>query len=91
MNRILKAKSTELQLFAPQAKRVSLAGSFNGWDTKSLTAKKDLKGNWAVKLSLKPGRYEYKFVVDGSWLTDPKCSSLTSNAFGTQNCLLEVK
>lgn len=91
MARILRAKSTELKLFAPRAKRVSLAGSFNSWDTNSIAAKKDAKGNWSVKLSLKPGQYEYKFVVDGSWITDPHCSSYTNNSFGTQNCLLEVK
>ncbi|MFH1199393.1 MAG: isoamylase early set domain-containing protein [Candidatus Omnitrophota bacterium] len=91
MIKVLKEKSTELKLFAPKAKKVSLAGNFNGWDTKSLTAKKDAKGNWTVKLDLKPGQYEYKFMVDGSWLTDPHCSSYTNNSFGTQNCLLEVK
>lgn len=84
-------KAAEFKLYAPQAKRVSLAGSFNDWDTAALSAKKDAKGNWAVKINLKPGRYEYKFFVDGSWLTDSRCTSCVSNAFGTQNCVMEVK
>jgi len=73
------------------AKRVSLAGSFNNWSTKKISAKKDSKGNWMVKLNLKPGTYEYKFVVDGSWLNDPNSSRSVSNTFGTQNSIIEIK
>lgn len=86
-----RAKPVEFKFFAPQAKRVSLAGSFNNWDTKALSAKKDSRGNWIAKVSLKPGRYEYKFLADGSWLNDPRCTSCTVNTFGTKNCVLEVK
>ncbi len=85
------ARTTEFRFYAPQAKRVSLAGTFNNWNTRRLLAKKDSRGNWAVKVNLKPGRYEYKFFVDGSWLTDPRCTVHVPNAFGSNNCLIEVK
>jgi len=88
---IMRSKPTEFKLYAPQAKRVSLAGNFNNWNTKMLSAKKDSQGNWAVKVNLKPGRYEYKFLVDGSWLNDPRCTSCVPNTFGTHNCVVEVK
>lgn len=88
---ICRVKPTEFKFYAPQAKRVSLAGNFNNWNTKSLNARKDSKGNWVVKVNLKPGRYEYKFIVDGSWLNDPHCNSCVPNSLGTQNCLLEIK
>ncbi|TRZ94980.1 hypothetical protein D4R78_05435 [bacterium] len=88
---ICMAKKAQFNIHAPGAKRVSLAGNFNNWDTKVLQAKKDSKGNWMVKASLKPGRYEYKFFVDGSWMSDPSSKSFTTNAFGTQNCVIEVK
>jgi 1,4-alpha-glucan branching enzyme len=91
MVRMSESKTTEFKLYAPQAKRVSLAGSFNNWNTKALTAKKDSRGNWMVKVNLKPGRHEYKFFVDGSWLNDPRCSGCITNAFGSQNCTIEVK
>jgi len=85
------AKPTEFKFYAPQAKKVSLAGSFNKWDTKALTAKKDSRGNWTVKVNLKPGKYEYKFFVDSSWLNDPRSTLSTINAFGTQNSVIELK
>jgi 1,4-alpha-glucan branching enzyme len=88
---MLGSKSREFKLFAPQAKKVSVAGTFNNWDTGALSAKNDARGNWTVKVNLKPGRYEYKFFVDGSWVNDPKCSSCIANSFGTQNCVLVIK
>ncbi|MCX5700502.1 MAG: glycogen-binding domain-containing protein [Candidatus Omnitrophica bacterium] len=91
MARLLASKPAEFKLYAPQAKKVILSGSFNKWDAKKLAAKKDSKGNWVVKTSLKPGRYEYKFFVDGAWINDPRCTSCVPNSFGTHNCVLEVK
>lgn len=91
MTGMMKAKTTEFKLYAPQAKKVTLAGSFNSWNIKTLTAKKDSQGNWIAKANLKPGKYEYKFFVDGSWLNDPRCTWLASNTFGTQNCVVEIK
>jgi len=89
-SRIMKEKSVAFKLFSPKAKRVSVAGSFNNWDTTKLSAKKDTKGNWAVKVNLKPGKYEYKFFVDGSWINDPAVNAVY-NSFGTQNSVVEVK
>lgn len=85
------SRLTEFKISAPKAKKVSLAGSFNNWDTTGLSAKKDIRGNWSIKVSLNPGKYEYKFFVDGSWLNDQKCTSCVPNNFGTQNCVVEVK
>lgn len=91
MARMTGSRPTEFKFYAPQARRVSLAGSFNNWDTRALSAKRDSKGNWMVKVNLKPGKHEYKFFVDGSWLNDPRCSACVTNAFGSQNCTIEVK
>jgi len=86
-----KEKATEFKFYAPTAKKVSIVGTFNDWDAKMALAKKDTKGNWIAKVPLKPGRYEYKIFVDGSWLNDPNCNRCVSNNFGTQNCVIEVK
>ncbi len=91
MARCMGVKPVEFKFYAPQAKRVSLAGNFNKWDTSALSAKKDSKGNWVTKVNLRPGRYEYKFIVDGTWLTDPRCINYSTNAFGTQNCVIDIK
>lgn len=89
-NRV-KEKPIEFKLHAPGAKRVSVAGSFNNWNANTLSAKKDLSGNWKTRINLWPGKYEYKFFVDGAWVDDPNCKSRIGNAFGTQNCVIEIK
>lgn len=91
MARVSKTNPMQFKLHAPQARKVSLAGTFNNWDTKALSAKKDTQGNWVVKTNLKPGRYEYKFFVDGSWINDPRCNICVPNSFGTHNCVVEVR
>jgi 1,4-alpha-glucan branching enzyme len=87
----VRVKTVEFKLHAPTAKKVALAGSFNNWDSRKHIAKKDPRGIWSTKLSLKPGRHEYKFVVDGNWIIDPKCTTTVWNSIGSENCVLEVK
>jgi hypothetical protein len=56
----------------PSAYSVSLAGSFNSWDTRSNPMVKDDEGTWSTVIPLEAGKYEYKFVVNGSdWMADP--------------------
>ncbi len=75
---------------AHQAKKVYLAGSFNNWDASALPMKKDKHGQWKTTVMLVPGQYEYKFIADGSWITDPHCRELVVNNLGSTNCVISV-
>jgi 1,4-alpha-glucan branching enzyme len=81
------SKKVQFEFLAPEAEKVYLAGDFNNWDTNANLMKKDTKGTWKTDLSLKPGRYEYRFFVDGNWENDPSCSNCVPNEFGSQNCV----
>jgi 1,4-alpha-glucan branching enzyme len=76
--------------FAPLAQAVQVAGTFNGWNPSLSPLVKDTSGNWQCALKLKPGKYEYRFVIDGRWENDQKNSECVQNEFGEYNCLLEV-
>lgn len=76
---------------APNAVDVHLAGDFNDWDTKADPMEKDENGIWRTTISLKSGRYEYRFFVDGTWHNDAACSSCVPNIFGSWNCVRIVK
>jgi hypothetical protein len=39
---------------------------------------------------LRPGRYEYKLVVDGRWVVDPLNPRKVPNDAGTENSVLEI-
>ena len=82
-----KTNKVQFELYAPDAKRVCLAGDFNNWDVDHLLMKRDKKGTWMASFSLPPGRYEYRFRVDGVWHDDPNAPERVGNPFGSQNCL----
>lgn len=87
----IKPKKVPFEFVAPDAQKVSLAGNFNNWDPKTNLMKKDKKGVWKVTVSLSPGRYEYRFFVDGNWESDPSCAGCVPNEFGSQNCVRIVE
>ncbi len=86
-----KTKGVEFSLLAPQAQSVFLAGDFNQWNLSSHPLNSDKEGVWKVSIPLNPGRYEYRFFVDGGWQNDPACSSVVENPFGSSNCLKIVE
>lgn len=60
-----------LSVSAPAATSVFVTGSFNAWNITQHLMQKQPDGRWTMTLPLAPGRYEYKFVVDGEWVIDP--------------------
>jgi 1,4-alpha-glucan branching enzyme len=87
----IKRRKVAFSLNAPKAKRVAVLGDFNKWSAKAHSMKKDENGVWHKVAMLPEGRYEYRFLVDGQWWTDPKNDQVCPNCFGTQNNVLEVR
>lgn len=83
-------KKVSFKLSAPQAQAVQVAGCFNEWNPEAFRLKKAADGNWKGEVKLNPGRYEYRFVVDGRWENDPNAASVP-NSVGSTNSVLEVK
>ncbi|EFJ33786.1 hypothetical protein SELMODRAFT_266879 [Selaginella moellendorffii] len=69
------------------ASHVLLTGSFDGW-TNKIKMEKSGAGVFVTALHLYPGRYEVKFIVDGTWRVDP-CRPITY-ADGIENNVLMV-
>jgi 1,4-alpha-glucan branching enzyme len=79
--------------FDTKASRVNIVGDFNNW---SMTADPmyDREGNgwWSLRLPLKSGRYQYKFLVDGSnWIPDPANAETSDDGFGGLNSIVIVE
>ena len=72
-------------------RKVYLAASFNGW-SKDKTEMKgpNENGEYIVDLSLAPGRYSYKFVVDGNWKLDPSNPEIEDNGMGENNSVVTI-
>jgi 1,4-alpha-glucan branching enzyme len=85
------SQEVEFNLIAPDAKKVSIAGQFNNWNPQALPMKKAKDGAWKIKLKLPPGKCEYKYFVDGSWINDAARPDSVPNPFGTSNNVITVQ
>ncbi len=84
-------KRVTFNAHAPNASEVAVAGTFNNWDPSTRPLKGEADGNWKITFYLSPGKYEYRFVVDGIWTDDPCCTNRCLNQYGGENCIVEVE
>ena len=69
---------------------ISVVGQFNDWDADSTALKEVSPGVWTVSIALRPGVYEYQFILNGKQrVTDPTMPQ-TSNDFGSPNSVVTV-
>lgn len=72
------------------AEKVILSGTFNRWDETGFKMKPTDDG-WQVTLQLRPDIYQYKFIVDGHWITDPHNPSKVENEYDGYNSVIDVQ
>src|SRR5450432_1146511 len=70
--------------------KVAVAGAFNGWSMDKNPMTSGAAGEWTASVPLKPGRYGYKFVVDGKWTIDPENTQTEDNGLGDKNSVLNI-
>ena len=71
----------------PDAKIVALAGTFNNWNQSQTLCAREAD-EWLCRLDLKPGKYTYKFVIDGNWITDPANPASERDGHGNTNSVM---
>jgi hypothetical protein len=78
-------------LVAPEARQVSLAGTFNQWDAHATPlVRTGPTGVWTATLTLPAGQHQYAFVVDGvRWVPDPGAPAV-DDGFGRRNSVLTL-
>jgi chromosome partitioning protein len=85
------AEGVLFSLHAPHASAVSVTGAFTNWSRNGIPLAKDPEdGIWKIVVDIKPGEYEYRFVVDGVWIRDPGNKKFAPNGFGQENSVLLV-
>jgi len=47
-------------------------------------------GKWILPIYLQPGKYTYKFIVDGNWIIDPFNKLYEQNEHNTNNSVLWI-
>lgn len=72
---------------AKSARNAYISGTFNNWST-SLTPMRFTGNGWMIDLKLPPGKYEYKYIIDGRWTTDPANKQRQRNNAGSYNSVV---
>lgn len=72
------------------ARYIALAGEFNNWDDLH-TCFVRAGESWTCAMNLKPGKYLYKFVVEGKWIIDPENTKVEKDGEGNENSVLVVE
>ena len=84
-----------VQFRAQNATDVRIAGDFNGWvpdkGVRSMIQSEGAARVWTKILQLPPGTYEYRYVVDGEWQSDPTNEKVAAGPGGRVNSVLVVR
>lgn len=86
----LEEQEVTFTFYSPGALKVGLAGTFNGWHPDANPLERSDSGNWAARLMLRSGQYQYRFVADGVWTCDPEAPRSAANPQGGFNSVLTV-
>jgi chromosome partitioning protein len=85
-------REVAFNITAPDARDIFVVGDFNHWkinDESRLSRLED--GRWEKKFGMAPGRYKYKFVVDGEWVLDSQNGDREQNSFGTFDSIMNLQ
>ncbi len=70
---------------------VQIAGDFSNWQpVEDVMLQRRDHETWQGSLHLESGTHEYKFIVDGKWITDPGNDAVTTDDIGVGNSLVTV-
>jgi 1,4-alpha-glucan branching enzyme len=83
-------RTVRLELDVPKARSVYVVGTFNKWKPGATPLIWIGGTKWFKDLPLARGRYEYRFVVNGTWIDDPKGKAYVPNPQGGRNAVLQV-
>ena len=77
--------------YDPIAQNVQLVGDFSNWEpVEDIMAQEEGNNIWKGTFLLDPGKYQYKFVVDGEWKLDPNNPEVATGNLGANNSLVRV-
>jgi 1,4-alpha-glucan branching enzyme len=87
----LVGKEIVFTLKAPENAVVQIAGDFNNWIPEELQLTDTPSGpRWKKNVWLRRGSYQYKYLLDGVWITDPTNLETVENPYGNQNSLIKI-
>jgi len=84
------SKEVVFAIEAPQAAQVQVMGDFNDWNLEG-SDMEPVDGTWKKVVTLPPGRYRYRYIVDGRWQRDPFNVAVEPNPYGGLDSIVVVQ
>jgi hypothetical protein len=71
------------------ADQVAVVGDFNDWSPTATPLRQDREGVWQAQVDLPLGsRCEFRYLVDGAWMTDYHADGFAPNRYGSNNSVI---
>ena len=83
-----KSSTARFALKSDGAKEVCVAGEFSNW--KPVKMRQQKGGMWTATVNVTGPTMEYKFTIDGQWITDPDNTACMANSLGTFNSIANL-
>lgn len=84
------SKPVNFVCVASSAKRVCLTGEFNAWNPETHPMQRQPDGAWLLQIALHHGHHQYRFVVDGKAVLDPRAHGVARDRYGERASLIAV-
>ncbi len=84
-------KWVDFVFYRPEARRVCVAGEFNGWRTGEIEMLPAGDGNWKVRARLPSGEFRFRYCADGEWFTDYAACGVAPGRFGMDSIVVVPK
>lgn len=73
---------------APEARAVQLAGDFSRWNP--LAMQRHDEGWWFIQVMLAHGHHQYRFLIDGKHVLDPRAMGKGRNEWNEEVSVVAV-
>ncbi len=89
--KLAEEREIVFKLEAPEGAMVQIAGDFNEWLPEPLHfSEPQGRPLWHKTIPLRSGSYEYKYLVDGLWVPDPKNDKTVEDSYGGVNSVITI-
>lgn len=77
-------------IVAPNARSITLEGDFNDWDGAKTELTRSSDGVWSASVLLRPGQYQYQFVIDDTLRVADENAPRVPDGLGGENSVITI-
>jgi len=88
-----KLKNGRIKFVWPgdEAGAIFLVGDFNQWNESSHKMRRTDARGFELEMEIPPGKYRFKYLVDGVWWNDPEAEEYAPNPWGSEDSVIRIE